>query len=83
MPLRIRPVRLKQSIYFRVPNDIADLTEIDQDTEVTLGIEEQEDQFLLKYAVRKPRRAVGLESSGSQQISTKDRERSTGARVRR
>ena len=53
MPLRIRPVRLKQSIYLRVPNDIADLIEINPETEVTLRIKEQDDQFLLIYSARK------------------------------
>ena len=54
MTLRIKPVKLRQTIYVRVPNDIADLIGIDPDAEVTLNIEEQEDKFLLKYAVTKP-----------------------------
>ena len=53
MTLSIRPVRLNKSIYLRVPNDIADLIEIDHQAGVTLGFEEQGDRFLLVYAVQK------------------------------
>jgi hypothetical protein len=53
MTLRIKPVKLNQTIYFRVPNDIADLVGIDSDAEVTLNIEEHDDNFLLKYMVTK------------------------------
>jgi len=54
MTLRIRPVKLKQSIYLRVPSDIANLIGMDSEAEVTLTIEEQNHQFLLVYSVRKP-----------------------------
>jgi hypothetical protein len=54
MPLTIKPVKLKQSIYFRVPSDIADLIDIQKDAEVMLKLEEQEGQYLLTYYVRKP-----------------------------
>jgi hypothetical protein len=54
MPLKIRPVRLKQSIYFRVPSDIADLIGIDPEEQVILKLEEQNDQYLLIYSVKKP-----------------------------
>jgi hypothetical protein len=53
LPLRIRPVQLRGSVYFRVPNDIADLIEIHKDTDVTMRIEEQNDRFLLVYCIRK------------------------------
>jgi hypothetical protein len=53
MTLRIKPVKLNQTIYFRVPNDIADLVGIDSNAEVTLNIEEHDDSFLLKYNVTK------------------------------
>ena len=53
MTLRIRPVKLKQSVYVRVPSDIADLIGMDPNAEVTLNLEEQDEQFLLIYAVRK------------------------------
>jgi hypothetical protein len=53
MTLIIKPVRLKQSIYFRVPSDIADLIGIDADAGVTLSLEEQDERFLLIYSVRK------------------------------
>jgi len=55
MPLKIRPVRMKRSIYLRVPSDIADLVEIDSDTEISLRIEEKDDRFLLIYSVEKAR----------------------------
>lgn len=53
MALKIKPVKLGQSVYFRVPNDIADLVGIDSNAEVTLKIEEQADKFLLKYNITK------------------------------
>lgn len=53
MTLRIKPVKLKQSIYFRVPNDIADLIGIEPSAEVTLSLEDQDQQFLLVYSVTK------------------------------
>jgi hypothetical protein len=45
---------LKQSVYFRVPNDIADLIGIEPQAEVTLSLEDQSDRFLLIYSVKKP-----------------------------
>ena len=53
MTLTIRPVKLKQSIYFLVPSDIADLVGIDPQSEVTLSIDEREEQFFLIYSVNK------------------------------
>ena len=61
--MRIKPVRLKQTVYFRVPNDIVDLIGIDPDAEVTLNLEEHENEFLLKYAVMKPRIKQALRQS--------------------
>lgn len=58
MTLKIRPVKLKQSVYFRVPNDIADLIGIDTDAEVTLTLEEQHERFLLIYSVTKASEVV-------------------------
>lgn|GEM_PF-3641643 len=54
LPLRIKPVQLRGSVYFRVPNDIADLVEIQKETDVTLRLEELNDRFLLVYSIRKP-----------------------------
>ena len=53
LTLTIKPVKLKQSIYFRVPNDIADLIGIEADDQVTLTLKEDERQFLLTYSVGK------------------------------
>ncbi len=53
MVLKIKPVRLGQSVYFRVPNDIADLIGIRLDADVTLSLREQDDKFLLAYSVAK------------------------------
>ncbi len=53
MTLRINPVKLKRSIYFRVPIDIADLVGVQSESEVTLTLEERKDDFLLIYRVRK------------------------------
>jgi len=53
MTLSIRPVRLKKSVYFRVPNDIADLINLEDDSQVTLTLEEKEDRHLLVYSVLK------------------------------
>jgi hypothetical protein len=53
MPLKIKPIKLKQSIYLRVPSNIADLTEMEPDDEVTLKLSEQNNQFLLIYLLSK------------------------------
>jgi len=53
LPLRIKPVKLKQSVYFRVPSNIAGLIEVGPDSQVTLRIKEQDEQFLLIYSVEK------------------------------
>jgi hypothetical protein len=53
LTLRIRPVKLKQSIYFRVPSDIADLIGLDSNADVTLTLREQDNRFLLIYCVNK------------------------------
>jgi len=64
LPLRIKPVRLKQSIYLRIPNDIADLIEVDPDDEITMRIDEQDGQFLLIYSVKKSHsKPAGLSAS--------------------
>ncbi len=74
MTLTIRPVKLKQSIYFRVPNDIADLIGIVPDNDVTLTLKEDENQFLLTYAVGKAS-TPGIQpeiayENGSRQLAT-------------
>jgi hypothetical protein len=53
LTLKIKPVMLKQSVYFRVPNDIADLIGIEPQADVTMTLEDQEDNFLLIYSVKK------------------------------
>ena len=62
MPLRIKPVKLNQSTYFRVPNDISDLVEIEPKTEVTLHFEEHDEVFRLIYSVEKSHNGDRLES---------------------
>ncbi len=44
---------MKQSVYFRVPNDIADMLGVDRDSDVTLVLEETGDEHLLVYRIRK------------------------------
>jgi hypothetical protein len=46
-------VKLKQSIYFRVPSNIADLIGLDPDADVSLTLREQDNRFLLIYSVNK------------------------------
>jgi hypothetical protein len=58
LALKIRPVRLNKSIYVRVPNDIADLIGIDGEADVTLRLQDSEDEFLLTYAIRKEESAI-------------------------
>jgi hypothetical protein len=53
LTLKIRPVKLKQSIYFRVPSDIVDLIGLDSNADVTLTLREQDNRFLLIYSVNK------------------------------
>ena len=55
MTLSIRPVRLKRSVYFRVPNDIVDLIDLEDDAKVSLTLEETDDCHLLVYSVLKMR----------------------------
>lgn len=62
MTLSIRPVRLNKSIYLRVPNDIADLIDIGDQTGVTLGVEQLRDRYLLVYTVQKLITAPQIES---------------------
>jgi len=53
MTLSIRPIRLKRSVYFRVPNDIVDLINLEDDSQVTLTLEQENDRYLLVYSVLK------------------------------
>ena len=53
MTLSIRPIRLKKSVYFRVPNDIVDLISLEDNAQVTLTLEEKNDRHLLVYSVLK------------------------------
>jgi len=55
LTLSIRPVRLKRSVYFRVPNDIVDLIDLEDDAKVSLTLEETDDCHLLVYSVLKMR----------------------------
>ena len=55
LTLSIRPIRLKRSVYFRVPNDIVDLINLEDDSQVTLTLEEKGDRHLLVYSVLKAR----------------------------
>ena len=68
LTLKIKPVKLKQSVYLRVPNDIADLIGVESDSEVTMNLEEQNDRFLLIYSVRKSHMAD--ESAGYSHLSS-------------
>jgi hypothetical protein len=62
MRLRIKPVKLNQSTYVRVPNDISDLVEIEPKTDVTLHFKEHDDLFRLIYSVEKSHNGDRLES---------------------
>lgn len=53
LTLSIRPVRLKKSIYFRVPSDIVDLIGLEDNSQVALTLEEKDDRHLLVYSVLK------------------------------
>jgi hypothetical protein len=46
-------VRLNKSVYFRVPSDIVDLIGLENDSQVSLTIEEEADRHLLVYSVLK------------------------------
>jgi antitoxin component of MazEF toxin-antitoxin module len=60
LPLRINPIKVKQSVYFRVPNDIADMIGVDKESDVTLTLEETHDEHLLVYRVKKAELPNGL-----------------------
>jgi hypothetical protein len=68
LPLRIRPVKLKQSVYLRVPVNIAGLVEIDPNSQATLHVKEQEERFLLIYSVEKSQGRDQSEFTSSMQI---------------
>ena len=53
MTLSIRPVKLNKSVYFRVPSDIVDLIGLENDSQVTLTIDEKNDRHLLIYSILK------------------------------
>jgi antitoxin component of MazEF toxin-antitoxin module len=76
MTLSIRPVRLKKSVYFRVPNDIADLINLEDDSQVTLTLEEKEDRHLLVYSVLKAK-PLGHESQSEAYALTTPMQQST------
>ena len=46
-------MRLNKSVYFRVPSDIVDLIGLENDSQVSLTIEEEDDRHLLVYSVLK------------------------------
>jgi hypothetical protein len=71
LPLRIKPVFLKQSVYFRVPSTIAGLIEGGPDSQVTLRIKEQDEQFLLIYSVEKSQGADKAELTIPMQMLAK------------
>jgi hypothetical protein len=53
LTLSIRPIRLKKSVYFRVPSDIVDLIGLEDNSQVALTLEEKDDRNLLIYSVVK------------------------------
>ena len=53
LTLSIRPVKLNKSVYFRVPSDIVDLIGLENDSQVTLTIDEKNDRHLLIYSILK------------------------------
>ena len=53
LTLKIKPIRVRQTVYFRVPNDIADLIGLQAGAEVTLELKERDEAFFLTYAVTK------------------------------
>ena len=57
LTLSIRPIRLKTSIYFRVPSDIVDLIGLEDNSQVALTLEEKDDRNLLIYSVVKEKPA--------------------------
>ncbi|MCX6660652.1 MAG: hypothetical protein NTX81_09855 [Candidatus Bathyarchaeota archaeon] len=71
MPLRIKPVLQKQSVYFRVQSNIAGLVEIHPTSQVTLRIKEQDEQFLLIYPVEKSQGGDKPESTSPMQMLEK------------
>ena len=53
MTLSIRPIRLRSSLYFRVPSDIVDLIGLEDNAEIHLTLQEKDDRHLLIYSVPK------------------------------
>jgi len=50
-------------VYFRVPNDIVDLINLEDSSQVTLTLEQKSDRHLLVYSVIKNDSVVGDASS--------------------
>ena len=50
---------MKKSVYFRVPSDIVDLIGLEDNSQVTLTLEEKDDRHLLIYSVIKDRASEG------------------------
>ena len=69
MTLSIRPVRLNKSVYFRVPSDIVDLIGLENDSQVSLTIEEEDDRHLLVYSVLKNKAIENASESESYPIT--------------
>ncbi len=49
MPLKIHPVRIKNTYYLLVPKDIADMLNINSSNTFNLTVKENTDTLLLKY----------------------------------
>lgn len=75
MALKIRPVMLKQSIYLRVPSNIADLIGMDAGEDVTMTLGEDEDQIILIYSFAKskvqrlPRQMQVFQSNSGEELT--------------
>jgi hypothetical protein len=53
MPIKIEPTMIKQSFYLLVPKNIADFVEINENTILSLSIEQNKKICLLKYEFKK------------------------------
>ena len=49
MPILLKPVRMKNSLYLLIPKGISELLEIDETRECTLTTEREDQHLVLRY----------------------------------
>ena len=69
LTLTVKPVKLRRSIYIRVPNDIADLIGVSPEANFTLKLVDAGEQYLLIYSVTKESATVKTDAMVLSQVA--------------